>query len=152
MSDSRFLEDLTVGEIIKTPTIEITESEIIEFASRYDPQFMHTDPKAAVDGPFHGQIASGWHTAAIAMRLMVDARILGSEPLIGLGVDDLRWPKPVRPGDTIEAQIEIAAIHRSHSKPGFGIVRLKLTARNQNGEVVLTMSPSTWVPSRSARS
>ncbi len=149
MTGQRYLEDLAVGEITKTRSIKVTQAEVIDFALRYDPQFMHTDPQAALHGPFNGLIASGWHTAALVMRLMVDAQPLGDAPLVGLGVDALRWPKPVRAGDTIEAQIEVASIQRSHSKPDYGIVRLNITARNQHGEIVLTMTPSAWVPRRS---
>jgi acyl dehydratase len=82
------------------------------------------------------------------MRLFVDSQPLGTTPLLGLGVDDLRWPKPVRPGDTISAETEILSIRRSQSKPGYGIVQMRLTAHNQRGEVVYVMTTSVWVPCR----
>ena len=143
MLEPRFLEDLAVGEVSASPQITVGEAEIIEFAKHYDPQDMHLN---AVEG----LIASGWHTAALVMRLLLDSHPLGSTPLLGLGVQDLRWPTPVRPGDVIQAETEILSIVRSRSKPGYGIVRLQITARNQHGEVVYLATPSLWVPCRTA--
>jgi acyl dehydratase len=143
MLEPRFLEDLTVGELGASPQIAVSEAEIIEFAKRYDPQDMHLNA-------VYGLIASGWHTAALVMRLLMDSHPLGSTPLLGLGVEDLRWPTPVRPGDVIRAETEILSIVRSRSKPDYGIVRLKITARNQHGKVVYIATPSLWVPSRNA--
>ncbi len=141
MIERRFLEDLAVGEVNTTPEIAVSEADIIEFARRYDPQDIHTRA-------FEGLIASGWHTAAMVMRLLVNSHPLGSTPLLGLGVEDLRWPTPVRPGDIIKAETEILSIVRSRSKPNHGIVRLRVTARNQHGNVVYVMTPSIWVPCR----
>ncbi len=141
MIERRFLEDLAVGEVNTTPEIAVTEADIIEFARRYDPQDIHTRA-------FEGLIASGWHTAALVMRLLVNSRPLGSTPLLGLGVEDLRWPTPVRPGDIIKAETEVLSIVRSRSKPNHGIVRLRVTARNQHGNIVYVMTPSVWVPCR----
>jgi acyl dehydratase len=147
----RYLEDLAAGEVNTTGSIEVTEAEAVAFATRYDPQSMHTDPHAAGRGVFGGLIASGWHTTAMVMRLIVDSHPLGGAPVLGLGVDELRWPKPVRPGDIIKAETEIVSISPSQSKPDFGVVRLKITARNQNGEIVFTMVPILWVPRRPKR-
>jgi acyl dehydratase len=144
----RFLEDLAVGEIKTTAEISVSETEIMEFARCYDPQAMHTGVETGACATFSGLIASGWHTAALVMRLLVDSHPLGSTPLLGLGVDDLRWPKPVRPGDTIKAETEVLSITRSRSKPDYGVVRLSVTARNQHQEVVYVMTPSLWVPCR----
>jgi acyl dehydratase len=145
---ARFLEDLAVGEVNTTPEVAVREADIIEFARRYDPQEMHTGAQVASGTAFGGLIASGWHTAALVMRLLVDSHPLGSTPLLGLGVDDLRWPTPVRPGDIIKAETEVLSIVRSRSKPDYGVVRLKVTAYNQNREVVYIMTPSLWVPCR----
>jgi acyl dehydratase len=93
-------------------------------------------------------IASGWHTAVPVMRLLVDSHALGSTPLLGLGVEDLRRPTPVRPGDIIKAETEILSITRSQSKPEYGVVRLTVTAYNQRRDVVYLMTPSVWVPCR----
>jgi acyl dehydratase len=139
----RYLEDLQVGEKILTGSLTISEADILDFARRFDPQPMHTDPHAP-----GGLIASGWHTAALVMRLVADAHPLGGLPLLGLGVDGIEWPKPVRPGDTIQVEMEVLAIRPSKSRPSHGIVKIKSTARNQHGEVVYVVTPNTWVPRR----
>ena len=139
----RYLEDLQVGEKIQTAPVTVTEEDILDFSRRFDPQPMHTDPN--VEG---GLIASGWHTAALVMRLVADARPLGSLPVLGMGVDNLEWPQPVRPGDTIQVETEILEIRPSKSKPTHGVVKLRSTARNQRGEVVYVVTPNCWVPRR----
>ncbi|MFL6351020.1 MAG: MaoC/PaaZ C-terminal domain-containing protein [Bryobacteraceae bacterium] len=146
MNHPRYLEDLTVGEGNTTREIAVSEADILDFARRYDPQDMHT--QASSRGAFDGLIASGWHTAALVMRLLVDSHPLGGTPLLGLGVEDLCWPKPVRPGDIIKAETEVLSITRSRSKPDYGVVRLKVTAYNQHRDVVYLMTPSLWVPCR----
>jgi acyl dehydratase len=140
---NRYLEDLQVGEKTQTGSVTITEEDILDFARKFDPQPMHTDPN--VEG---GLIASGWHTGALVMRLVADARPLGSLPLLGMGVDGIQWAQPVRPGDTIHVETEVLAIRPSKSKPTHGIVKLRSTARNQNGEVVYVVTPNVWVPRR----
>lgn len=144
----RYLEDLSVGQKFQTPSAQVTETDILTFATRFDPQFMHLDPQAAKRGPLGGLTASGWHTTALVMRLTIDARPLDGGPVLGLGVDELRWPNPVRVGDTITAELEVVSITPSRSKPTHGVVRIHTIAKNQNGDVVLTMSPNLWVPRR----
>ena len=146
----RYLEDLSVGDKFETPTITVDEEELLEFARRFDPQPMHTDREAASQGPFKGLIASGWHTAALVMKLNAEARMLGNTPMLGLGVDNLAWPLPVRPGDTLRVVTEVTKITPSRSKPDFGIVSLTSTAFNQNGEIVFVAKPNCWVPRRPA--
>ena len=150
MSERRYLEDLAIGEINTTREIAMREADMIKFARCYDPQEMHTGVEAASRSAFGGLTASGWHTAALVMRLLVDSHPLGGTPLLGLGVDDLRWPNPVRPGDIIKAETEVLSITRSRSKPDHGVVRLKVTAYNQRREVVFVMTPSLWVPCRNS--
>ena len=145
---ARYLEDLAVGERKESGWFELTEEESMQFAGRYDPQPMHIDRAAAEIGPLRGLTASGWQTTAIVMRLITDARPFGSTPVLGLGVDELRWPTPLRPGDTIRAETEVLSITPSRSKPEFGVVRMQITARNQRGEVVLKMIPNLWIPRR----
>jgi acyl dehydratase len=140
---NRYLEDLHVGDKIQTASVIVTEEDILDFARRFDPQPMHTDPNAP-----GGLIASGWHTGALVMRLVVDAKPLGGLPLLGLGVDGIQWPKPVRPGDTIQVETEVLAIRPSQSQPTHGIVKLRSTARNQHGEVVFVVTPNCWVQRR----
>ena len=146
----RYLEDLHVGEKFQTASATVTEAEILEFSRQFDPQPMHLDPAGAAKGPFHGLIASGWHTGAVVMRLVVDSNPLGDLPLLGLGADGIEWAQPVRPGDTIQVDIEVLAIRPSKSQPTHGIVKLKSTARNQHGEVVYIVTPNCWVPRRPA--
>jgi len=146
----RFLEDIQIGDSFESGALTITQAEIIEFAQRYDPQPMHTDPIAALDGPFGGLIASGWHTAAIVMRLINEARPLGDTPIIGMSVDSIHWAQPVRPGDTLRAHVEAIAIRASRSHRSHGIVKLRVTTRNQRGETVMVQEPSCWVPRRPA--
>jgi acyl dehydratase len=144
----RYLEDLAVGERTVSAPVEFTERDIRDFAARYDPQAMHLDSDAATQGPLKGLIASGWQTTAVVMRLIVESKPFGGAPVLGLGVDELRWPTPIRPGDKITAEIEIAAITPSRSKPTHGVVRVHITARNQAGDIVLSMFPNLWVPRR----
>ena len=141
----RYLEDLQVGEKIRTAAVTISEAEMLAFSRQFDPQVMHTDSTIA-----GGIIASGWHTAALVMRLVADARPLGDLPILGLGVEGIEWPRPVRPGDTIQVETEILAIRPSKSQPTHGIVKMKSTARNQHGEVVYVVTPNCWVPRRPA--
>lgn len=150
MQNRRLYEDLRVGEKKTTARYTMSEDEILEFARKYDPQPMHIDKAIAAEGPFGGIIASGWHTAAVAMRLVADAAVFGTGEVLGVGVEDLAWPKPVRPGDTLEAEIEIASMRESKSNPKYGVVKLATTVRNQHGETVYTFTPSCWVPRRPA--
>lgn len=144
----RYLEDLAVGDRFMTPSAQVSPADIVDFATRFDPQPMHLDPGLAERGPLGGLSASGWHTTALVMKLTIAAEPLGGGPVLGLGVDELRWPNPVRPGDTITAELEVVSITPSRSKPTHGVVRIRTTAKNQKGEVVLTMFPNLWVPRR----
>jgi len=139
MQQKLWLEDLSVGQEFLSGTHELTADEIKEFAGRYDPQPFHTDEAAARNTMFGGLAASGWHTAAVTMKLSVQSFPLASG-IIGSG-GELRWPWPVRPGDTLQVTSEILEIIPSQSKPDRGMVRVKLTTTNQNGEVVQTFSP-----------
>ena len=109
---------------------------------------MHIDPEAAACSRFRGIIASGWHTAALAMRLVALARPLGDTEVLGIGIENLRWRLPVRPGDTLHVQMEVVSAEPSQSNPCFGIVKFLITTSNQHGETVMTHSPLCWVPRR----
>ena len=148
----RYLEDLHVGDRFTTPSAQISEADIFDFARRFDPQFMHLDADAASRGPLGGLSASGWHTTALVMKLTIDAKPLDGGPVLGLGVDELRWPNPLRPGDVLTAELEVVSITPSRSKPTHGVVRIHTTAKNQRGEVVLSMYPNLWVPRRQSGS
>jgi len=144
----RYLDDLTVGDTRTAGPIDVTEEECLAFANRYDPQPMHNDKEKAAAYPFGGIIASGWMTCALVMRLTIQAKMFGSTLVLGLGVDELRWPTPVYPGDQITSHYEVVSIVPSSSKPDFGVVRVKTTARNQKEQVVLSMVTAIWVPRR----
>ena len=143
MSD-RYFDDLTQGDRFKSATYEVTEEQIISFAREFDPQPFHLDAAVADQTMFKGLIASGWHTAAITMRLFVQT-LNFSEGAIGLGVDELRWPNAVRPGDGLQVETEIIDLRVSRSKPSHGVVRLRNVTVNQRGEIVQTMSASALV-------
>ncbi len=140
----RFFEDYKVGATYVCGSFTLTEDEIIAFASQYDPQMMHTDRRLAASGPFGEVIASGWHTIARAMRLLVD-NFLPHDGLAAPGIDELRWPRPVRPGDTLTLHATIEQARRSRSKPDRGLVHTLLEVLNQRGEVVMSMKPMNLV-------
>ncbi len=142
----KHLEDFAVGDRFAIGHAEVSEVDVIAFAKRFDAQPMHLDAQAAASLPLGGLSASGWHTVALVNGLMVNANLMDGGPFLGLGVDDLRWQHPVRPGDTIQAEMEVVSITPSRSKPTHGVVRIHVTARNQRGEMVLSMYPNLWVP------
>ena len=144
----RYFEDLKAGDRFQSSTCKVTEEGIVSFAREFDPQSFHLDPARAKQTLFEGLVASGWHTAAITMRLFVQT-LNFAEGAIGLGVDELRWPNPVRPGDVLQVETEIVDLRLSQSKPKHGIIRLQNVTSNQRGEIVQTMMASAMVPKRS---
>ena len=144
-----WFDDLKVGMRFKSGEVTVSKEDIKRFAAEFDPQPFHTDEEAAEQTVFKGLAASGWHTAAIAMNLAVKVRPFGPHPLLGAGVDDLRWMKPVRPGDTLHLEGEVVELNPSRTKPQ-GIVRVKWTLYNQDGEAVYTFNPIGIVPRRPA--
>ena len=144
----RYFDDLKVGDRFKSEPLAVTEKKLIEFAHKFDPQMFHLSRRGAERSIFKGLIASGWHTAAMSMRLFVQT-LNFAEGAIGLGVDGLRWPNAVRPGDVLTVETKILKLRRSRSRPGHGIVRLRSVTTNQRGEVVQTMLASAMVPRRS---
>ena len=144
-----WFDDLAVGMRFTSAEKAITREDIKRFASEFDPQPFHLDEAAAERTILRGLAASGWHTAAIAMRLAVEVRPFGPHPLLGLGVDELRWLAPVRPGDVLHLEGQVIEVTPSKTKPQ-GIVRIKWTAFNQNGEPVYTFTPIGMLPRRPA--
>src|SRR5207253_8555179 len=140
----RYFDDLTQGDRFKSATYEVSEEQIISFAREFDPQQFHLDQTVARQTMFKELIASGWHTAAITMRLFVQT-LKFAEGAIGLGVDELRWPAAVKPGDELQVETEIVDLRESRSKPSHGIVRIRNVTTNQRGEVVQTMTASALV-------
>ncbi|HLW76563.1 MAG TPA: MaoC family dehydratase [Bryobacteraceae bacterium] len=145
---AKFYEDVQVGDRFSAGPVELSEAEIVEFASRYDPQPMHMDPVWAATGPFHGLIASGWQTIGIVMRMIVQTKMFGSTIILGLGAENIRWPVVTRPGDRIWLGIEVASMSPSKSKPDFGVIKTHVTGRNQRDEIALSMTSILWVPRR----
>ena len=136
----RYFEDFQVGQVHELGSHEVTREEILAFAQQYDPQPFHLDEEAGRRSIFGGIIASGWQTAAICHRLLVRSVLEDSASMGSPGVDELRWLRPVRPGDTISARIEVLEVTPSRSKPDRGTVRTRMEVRNQQGEVVMTES------------
>ena len=134
---TRYFEDYVPGLTVDCGSFSISEAEIIAFAKEYDPQPFHVDPVAAKDGPFGGLIASGWHTTSMMMRLLVDSYVSPESSLGAAGVDELRWPKPVRPGDTLNVRATVIEARRSSSKPDRGIVKTRMELTNQDGVLVM---------------
>jgi len=129
--------DFHPGQIIEAGPHRVSEDELRGFARDWDPQWFHTDPEAAAEGIFGGLIASGWHTCAIAMRLAVQAALEGSESFASPGLQYVRWPNPVRPGDALRLHAEVIEARRSASKPRLGILRWRWQLINQHGAQVL---------------
>jgi acyl dehydratase len=143
-----YLEDLHVGARFGSSTIDVTKESIIAFARDFDPQPFHLDAAVATQSVFRELVASGWHTAAMSMKLFVTGKLRLVGGSVGLGVDELRWPRPVRPGDTLHLETEILDVRPSKSKPDRGIIRIRNVTTNQRGEVVQTFAASVLVRRR----
>lgn len=134
----RHFEDFQVGQVLELGSYVVTREEILAFARQYDPQPFHVDEEAGRQSIYGSIIASGWQTAAICHRLLVRAVLEGSSSMGSPGLDELRWLRPVRPGDTLSARIEVLESTPSRSKPDRGSVKTRMEVRNQQGEVVMT--------------
>lgn len=134
--NERYLEDLVVGQTFTSKRTRIDADAVKRFAAEFDPQPFHLDERAALDSMFHGLAASGWHTAALTMRLVVESDFKPAGGVIGASLDELRWPRPVRPGDELRVEIEVLEIRPSRSRPRQGFVKVKATTLNQADEDV----------------
>jgi len=137
--DARYFEDYVEGSVHLFGAASVQEADIIAFAREYDPQFFHTDPVASENSPFGSVIASGWHTASLMMRMVVDHYLSHVASLASPGVDELRWHVPVRPGDVLSVRATVLEARRSRSKPDRGIIRTLFEVLNQRSEVVLSV-------------
>jgi acyl dehydratase len=146
----RYLEDLQVGETWTSEKLTIEADDVIDFGRKFDPQPFHIDPDAARSSPFGSLIASGWHLAAVAMKLCVRARLYGETPIVGLGADELRWLQPVRPGESVFVQRELVEIQLIPDKPKRGVAKARIDLINQRGEVVMRFYGLTSIPRRPA--
>jgi len=147
---SLYFEDFEVGQKMETKPFTITKEYAIAFAREYDPQYYHVDEEAAKAGPYGRLIVSGWQTAAINMKLKATTRLAQVDGgLLGLGLDTLKWLKPVYPGDTLHLIITVTDKRLSNSRPTHGIMKYKMETFNQHGELVMETAPAVWVPLRS---
>src|SRR6202140_1349176 len=147
---ARYLDDFAVGQIFGSGRMRIDEDRIKTFAAEFDPQPFHLDAEAARKSLFGGLAASGWHTAALTMRLLVESEIKPAGGIVGAGFDELRWPRPVRPGDELRIESEVLEVRPSKSRPGQGIIKVRTTTLNQNGEAVQIFVGNLVVPRRPA--
>lgn len=135
-----YFEDITVGDVATYGSYRVTESEIIDFAEQFDPQLIHTDPDTAAETDYGGLIASGWHTAAMSMRLIVDGFLMDAATMGSPGVDELRWPAPVRPGHELSVRTEILDKQPSETNPARGTAVVSIEATTQDHTTVLSMT------------
>lgn len=150
MPADHYFDDLEPGMTFASPTYAVTEDEIVSFAQMYDPQPFHTDPLSAPAGAFGRHVASGWHTAAMTMRMIVESEFRPAGGSVGAGAELLQWPRPVVPGDVLHVRIEVIELRPSRSKPDRGIVKLRIHTLNAAEEIVQDLLVATIVPRKSA--
>ena len=147
----RYLEDYAVGQTFgSSGRLRIEQERIKVFAAEFDPQPFHLDEKAARDSIFRGLAASGWHTAAATMRLLVESDLKPAGGILGLGFEEFRWPRPVRPGDELRVESEVLEVRPSESRLDQGLIKVKTTTLNQHGEAVQVLVGNLLVPRRGA--
>ena len=150
MSKIHYFEDFSVGQIFNTGRLQIDSDQIKTFATQFDPQPFHLDEEAAKNSVFRGLAASGWHTAALTMRLMTGGEFKPAGGIIGVGFDELSWSRPVRPGDELYAKSEILEVRPSKSRNDRGLIRVRTTTYNQNDEAVQSFVGNLIVPRRTS--
>lgn len=144
-----YFEDFAPGQKYRGATrLRVEAARVKSFAAEFDPQPFHLDEAAARETLFKGLAASGWHTAAMTMRLLVESDLKPAGGIVGAGFDELRWPRPVRPGDELHVEVEVLAVRPSQSRPGQGMVKLRTTTVNQHGEAVQIAVGNLVVPCR----
>ena len=144
----RYLEDFAVGQKFGSGRLRIDQEQIKSFAAEFDPQPFHLDDAAARASIFGGLAASGWHTAAVTMRLLVEGELKPAGGIVGAGFDEFRWPRPVRPGDELRLECEVLEVRPSKSRPDQGLIKVRTTTLNQNGEPVQILVANLVVPRR----
>jgi len=148
---ARYFEDFAAGQTYGSGRLRVNAERIKSFAAEFDPQPFHLDAKAARDSILRGLAASGWHTAALTMRLLVEGELKPAGGVIGLGFDELRWPRPVRPDDELRVESEVLEARPMKSRPEYGLVRVRTTTLNQGGEPVQVFVANLIVPRRAAQ-
>jgi acyl dehydratase len=149
MVAARYLDDYTVGQTFGSGRIRVDAQRIKTFAAEFDPQPFHLDETLAGDSIFRGLAASGWHTAAITMRLLVGGDLKPAGGIIGTGFDEFRWPHPVRPGDELHIKSEVLEVRLSKSRPTQGFIKVRTTTFNQDNEIVQVQVANLLVPRKS---
>jgi acyl dehydratase len=144
----RYLEDFAVGQTFGSGRVRVDKERIKRFAAEFDPQPFHLDEEAARDTIFQGLAASGWHTAALTMRLVVEGELNPVGGIVGAGFEELRWPLPVRPGDELRVESEVLEVRPSKSRPQQGLIKVRTTTLNQNGDAVQVFVANLIVPRR----
>ncbi len=144
----RYLEDFAAGQKFGSGRLRVEKERIKTFAAEFDPQPFHLDEDAARDTIFRGLAASGWHTAALTMRLLVESELKPAGGIVGAGLDEFRWPLPVRPGDELHVESEVLEVRPSKSRPNQGLIKVRTTTLNQNGEAVQVYVGNLVVPRR----
>lgn len=142
-----YFEDIAPGQTFRSPELRVDATAIVKFATEFDPQPFHLDDTAARGSLFEGLAASGWHTAALTMKLCLLSDFRPAGGIIGVG-GELQWPRAVRPGDALRAEIEVLETRTSQSRPRQGLVRIRITTRNQDGDPVQTFTPTLFVDCR----
>jgi len=148
--NGRYLEDFAAGQIYSSGRAVLDPTRIMAFAAEFDPQPFHLDEEAAKSTMFRGLAASGWHTAAITMRLLVESELKPAGGIVGIGFDEFRWPRPVRPGDELHVESEVLDVRPSKSRPDQGLIKVRTTTLNQHNEPVQIMVSNLVVPRRPA--
>jgi acyl dehydratase len=146
--EERYLEDFAPGQVFRSGRLTVTAEAIIAYAREYDPQPFHLDDAAARGTLFGGLAASGWHTASMTMKLLIGSDFRPVGGIIGGGMEELAWPRPVRPGDELRVEIEVVEVKPSQSKPQQGMLRVRCTTLNQRDEAVQVIRPRLVVPRR----
>jgi acyl dehydratase len=147
---TRYLEDFERGQKFASGRLRVDRQRIKSFGAEFDPQPFHVDEDAARNSLFKGLAASGWHTAAMTMRLLVEGELRPAGGIIGAGCEELQWPRPVRPGDELHVESEILEVRASKSRPDQGVIKVKTTTLNQNGDAVQVFVGNLIVRRRSA--
>jgi acyl dehydratase len=144
----KYLEDFAVGQTYASGRLTVDKDRIKAFAAEFDPQPFHMDEEAARGSIFRGLAASGWHTAALTMRLLVESELKPAGGIVGAGFDEFRWPLPVRPGDELHLESEVLEVRPSKSRPNQGLIKVRTTTKNQKGEAVQVSVGNLIVPRR----
>jgi acyl dehydratase len=144
----QYLEDFAAGQVFTSGRLQMEREEILAFAAKFDPQLYHVDEEAARNSVFKGLVASGWHTAAVTMQLLVDSEFQPANGILGQGLEELSWPRPVRPGDELRVQTDVLEVRASKLRDDRGVIRIRCTTFNQKDQPVQIFTASLLVMCR----